>query len=355
MEEEYILLFVDVQACRNETDAIVKLVLTARDHRAIGHKVYDAFKNVLGTVLDHIGEIGVSELTLKLESGVGPDWRSKADEVLARLASCDKPVVVMFDELPVLVSTIIYGTEQAGTTERIERGRVFLSWLREATIRHRGRLRFVVSGSIGMEPLLSRAGLSATMTTFTPLELGPWDRPTALSFLRERARPLGVTFVDDAENVLLEKLQYFIPHHVAMFMHFVRVDCDRRAAATCSPEDIERIYEHQMLSVHGHVDLATYEERLRSVVGSDSLRAALELLTEASITGRLTPEAALKILAGQGFSRESAMENLRFLLGLFVHDGYLKPTGKDYIFRSHLLRDWWRNRFGFGYLPAQER
>jgi hypothetical protein len=241
------------------------------------------------------------------------------------------------------------------TAERIARGRVFLSWLREATIRAQGRIRFVVSGSIGLEPLLTRAGISETMTTFTPLLIGPWERPIALEFVTDRVRRAGVRLADGSGDGLLDKLGYLIPHHVALFVHYICLDARRRGASVCTPDDIERVYDQHMLSPHGHVDLATYEDRLRRAVAPETLRAALELLTETAVAGRLRAETALAIMESQGFAGQGALDNLRFLLAVFEHDGYLKRTDEEYVFASHLLRDWWKHRFGFGYVPADRR
>ena len=107
-----------------------------------------------------------------------------------------------------------------------------------------------------------------------------------------------------------------------------------------------------MLSVHGHMELATYENRLDRVVNQELRGAALEMLTEAAIAGRLTPKAALIILESHGKTGAEARECLRFLLGVFDHDGYLRASGEVYVFVSNLLKDWWRHRFGFGYTPV---
>lgn len=352
--DSFAFLFVDLEACVDEADAVLKLAQTAGDHRDLRQKIHDAFRNVLGP-LSRLEEVGVSELSLKLRQGIQPDWREKASEICERLAGVGRPVVVALDELPVLVSALLSGDDRRMTPERITRTRVFLSWLREATIRHRGKIIFLVSGSIGLEPLLTRAGISETMTTFTPLPIGPWERPTALEYLKDRAGRAGVTFAEGAAERLVDQIGYLIPHHVALFMHFIRRDARRRDASRCTQEDVDRIYGQDMLSVHGHVDLATYEERLTRVVPPETLRAALELLTEAAVVGQLTPVSGLGIVTGHGFHGTEAAATLRFLLGVFDHDGYLKRAGENYVFASHLLRDWWRNRFGFGYVPTGQR
>lgn len=355
MEGAFAFLFVDVQACRSEIDCVLKLTLEAREHRALGQKVLDAFRNNLGGLLSRIDEVGVAELKLKLREGFTTDWRGKADEVLGRLAEVELPVVVWFDELPVLVSTLLFGEEGTLTPERIDNTRVFLSWLREASIRHRGKICFIISGSVGLEPLLTRAGISETINTLTPVPIGPWESETARNYLEDRARRVGIAFEDGAVDRLLDKLGYLIPHHVAMFLHFVRRDLVSRGKSLCTNLDIDRIYEHDMLSVHGHVDLATYEDRLKRVVPQETFAAALELLTEAAVVGRLTPNAALAIIRVNGLEEQESAATLRFLLGVFDHDGYLRRAGEAYVFVSLLLRDWWRNRFGFGYIPVNER
>lgn len=355
LEDEFAFLFVDVQACRSEVDCVLKLTLEAREHRALGQKVLDAFRNNLGGLLSRIEEVGVAELKLKIREGFTADWRAKADEVLSRLARAELPVVVWFDELPVLVSTLLFGDDGKLTPGRIDNTRVFLSWLREATIRHRSRIRFIISGSVGLEPLLTRAGISETINTFTPVPIGPWERVTARGYLEDRAGRIGIAFEEGAAESLLDRLGYLIPHHVAMFLHFVRRDLSSHGKSVCTIGDVDRIYEHDMLSVHGHVDLATYEDRLKRVVPQEWFGAALELLTEAAIVGRLTPGAALAIVRANGLEEREGVDTLRFLLGVFDHDGYLRRVGDGYAFVSLLLRDWWRNRFGFGYIPADQR
>jgi hypothetical protein len=338
-----------------EADAVVKLTLLAKGHRDIGDRVLDAFRNVLSTITSAVEEVGVAELTLKLREGLAADWRAKADEVLDRLAQAGKPVVVCLDELPVLVSALLLGEELALTPDRTHRARVFLSWLRDATIRHRGTIRFIASGSIGLEPLLSRAGISETMTTFRPLAVGPWSPQTARLYIQDRARRNSIEVEAEAAQAIVSHLGELIPHHVALFMYFLRSDAARRGADRCSHDDVNRVYTEHMLSVHGHVDLATYEDRLKRVVDPTLLRPSLELLTEAAVVGRLVPKAAQNLMVAHGLEGPDATQALRFLLGVFEHDGYLKRSAEGYVFASHLVRDWWRNRFGFGYVAALER
>jgi len=338
----------------------VKLAVEAKAIRGLSQAVLDTFRNVPGAILGRIDEVGMAEFRLKLNEGVEPDWRAKGDELLARMAGAEKPVVVLLDELPVMVNVLLKGEDLRITPDRIERARLFLSWLREATIRHQDQLRFVACGSIGLEPLLSRAGISEVMTTFTPFELGPWDDKVARAFLEDRAARAGIEFQGSAEDRILKLIGYNIPQHVQMFMRFIYEDAKQRVPHTCTPKDVDRLYKERMLSIHGHVDLATYEDRLKRVVRPELVAAALELLTEAAVSRRLTPQAAITIVKSHvgkdhvGRDTDSVVE-LRFLLGIFTHDGYLKMVGNNSVFVSHLLRDWRKRRFSFGYIRLDKR
>lgn len=352
MGDQYATIFVDLESCEDESAAVLKIAESAREHRDLRQKIHDVFRNVLGGLLAKIDEASVSEISLKFRDGIAADWRVKLSEIFLRLSETEKPVVVALDELPILLSRLLCAQGEVMTREGIHRSHLFLSCIREASIRHRGRIRFVVSGSIGLEPLLDRARISDVMNTFTPLEIGPWERLAALAYLEDRAGRNNMRFAEGAQDRLLTLLGCFIPHHVATFMNSLRADADRRSCRTCSIADVDRVYREKMLSVHGHMELATYENRLYRVVSLELRGAALAMLTEAAVTGRLTPKAGLIILENHGITGTEARENLRFLLGVFGHDGYLRASGDSYVFVSNLLRDWWRHRFEFGYSPV---
>ena len=355
LQDRYYCLYVDLEACLTEADAIVKLAVEAKKLRGLAHVVLDTFRNTLSAIMDRINEVSISEITLKLNEGIDKDWRAKGDELLERMAGADRSVIILFDELPVLVNALLKGPDLLISQEGIQRARLFLSWLREATIRHQGKLRFVACGSIGLEPLLNQAGISEVMTTFSPFELEPWDDKTARAFLDDRAARHSIQFREDAQGRILKLLGYNIPQHVQMFMHFVCDDSHRRETAECLPDDIDRLYKEKMLGIRGHLDLTTYEDRLKRVVHPKLLAASLEMLTEAAVSRKLTPQAAVTIVRSYVNEGADPIAELRHLLGILEHDGYLKRSGNNYVFVSHLLRDWWKRRFSHEYVPVNKR
>ena len=132
-------------------------------------------------------------MRVKLRAGIDPgNWRQKGDAVCAALAKNEPPVVLALDELPILVNRMLkdhhYRIMPAGKRDVDE----FLSWLRKIGQDHRDRLCLILSGSIGLEPILHQAGLSAHANIFSPLDLKPWNEKTALDCLAALAETCGL-------------------------------------------------------------------------------------------------------------------------------------------------------------------
>ncbi len=90
------------------------------------------------------------------------------------------------------------------------------------------------------------------------------------------------------------------------------------------------------------------------VLGSKRLPLALELLTETAVVGVLSSDAA-RFLHDERCAEVEGRGELRDVLDLLEHDGYLRRSDGSYLFVSKLVADWWRRRFGFGYRPVSRR
>jgi hypothetical protein len=192
LEGQFICLYVDLEKAQSPADAIVELSLAAHDYQSIWNRVTSLFQHVVG---DTIEAIKFKDLSVTLRSGLTSDnWRSKGDQLFEILANQEKPVVILFDEVAILINRLLRGADYEITDARREEVDIFLSWLRANTIRHQGKVRLVITGSIGLEPLVRQAGLSATLNTFTPFHLGPWSRDAAAGCLGALSNNYGLGF-----------------------------------------------------------------------------------------------------------------------------------------------------------------
>jgi len=203
--------------------------------------------------------------------------------------------------------------------------------------------------------VLNQAGLSATLNTFEPFELKPWDSATAIGCLEALAGEYGLTFPDSTAQAIVNRLGYCIPHHVQMFFSNIHDRCVRRGVSVFHPEEVEEVYQAEMLGIHGHVELTHYEERLKLVLPIERYALALEILTETSVSGCLTREALSALGKYYELPSNSMAETWKEILQVLEHDGYLKMSGDCYIFVSPLLKDWWRKRHGFFHTPVLDR
>ena len=169
-------LFVDLDDARDPADAIVAISLQTKSMQSVWHR----FSDTVAKSLDHVQDIQLSELRVGLRADINSsNWKYKGDALLNALADHDKRVVLAIDELPLLVNRILTGRDYRMTPERIATADEFLSWLRRNSQTHRDRICMIVSGSVGIAPILKRAGLSATMNIFSSYELRPWSQSTA--------------------------------------------------------------------------------------------------------------------------------------------------------------------------------
>ncbi len=353
-------IYVDLERSHSPEDAIVELSLATRPHASAWARVRGAFEGIL----QHAEELKFDVLTLKLRDGVLGNWAGKGDRVLDALAEQGRPVTLFLDEFPILINRLLKDEDFNVTPAGRTTVDTFVSWIRAATLKHQGRLRIVLSGSIGLEPVLRQAGLSATINTFRAFELEPFDEATARSCLAALAENYAIELPPEAVERMLARLGLYIPHHVQMFFSHVYEDCQRRwgkvkeARNACTVDDIDRVYRDRMLGARGNHELSHFEERLRSVLGPRVQPLAMELLTEAA-HGCLRSEAAIILvedyLPDASGRAQERLPVLREVLAILEHDGYLRVEGEGHGFASLLVRDWWKARFGFGFVPAAKR
>jgi hypothetical protein len=359
VQDRYYCLHVDLQKSESSADAVAELGKATHPHKKIWTKTTEVFKNIVDWTTENIQDFNIDEIGITLRSGMtAGDWQAKGDQLFSTMSETDKPVIVFFDELPILINRLLKGKEYREyriTPERRQVADAFMSWIRDNSIRHKGRVSIVITGSIGIEPALRQADLSASLNTFTPFVLPAWSQETAIGCLNALANQYGISFHKDALYRITEKLGYLIPHHVQLFFDNIYVDSKLHSWKEVTVDRVDKIYKTRMLSIQGHAELSHMEERLKMTFGLEVYPIALEILTEAAVTGYLDAKAALTICKDYVFEGLTSKDVLRDILEILQHDGYLQQEGEEFVFVSNLLKDWWKRRFDFGYIPVSKR
>jgi hypothetical protein len=354
--DRYICLFVDLQKCQNSPEAVVELSLRIRPYAGLWHRAKGVFSNVLTNVANSVESVQLSELGVTLRSGLSlGNWADKGDQLLDILATADRPVVLLLDEVALMVNNMLKDENHDITAEGKAQAKEFMSWVRKNSIKHQGKIRFVISGSIGLEPVLHQARLSGTINNFAPFKLDPWDEATASDCVKALGNEYGIEFEEGAPEDMVGRLGCCIPHHVQMFFTNVHDRCVKRGTKQCLLQDVAEIYNRDMLGVTGHVELIHYEERLETVLDKELLKLALDMLTEAAVVRRLNREAIIAFQKEHQLEGRDVAEAQKEILWVLEHDGYLERRQDEYVFVSKLLRDWWKNRHGGFFTPVLKR
>jgi uncharacterized protein len=354
MSESYFCLQVDLQNANSAADAVAKLSVATREHKSLWDKAKELFANITQAIAKNLDTLQLSDLEVTLRASLTEnDWQPKGDRLLAILAAAERPVVIFLDEVPILVNRLLVGDDYQITPEGRKRTDQFMSWLRAGSQAHQGKLRFVVTGSIGLESVLHRAGLSATINHFTPFELGPWSPEVAQACLQALSKRYNLVFQAGAKEAVVEQLGVCIPYHVQLYFDAIYQICRFKKLQSISSELVVEVYQTRMLSVKGHAELSHLEERLKLVLGGERYPLALEFLTEAAVTGQLTSQATA-VLCQESLIAEPE-EATREILSILEHDGYLHRNGQAYQFVSKLVKDWWQTHYGWNYKAALER
>ena len=368
-------IFVDLEGASSPADAIAEIGFRSEAAQGAWKRIKSLFANVLPAEVEVGGQVPAlagADLRVKLRAGVDAgNWRQKGDEVFAALAGNERPVALAIDELPILVNRLLKGDDYRITPERRRAADEFLSWLRKNGQTHRDQICMILSGSVSLEPILQQAGLSAHANIFASFDLKPWDRETAMACLGALGETYRIDLPLDVRREMCRRLRCQVPHHVQRFFDVLHEDLRRAGRRAASLEDVERVYDREMLGIRGQTDLPHYEDRLRMVLGVDGYRVALEMLTEAANNrGRLpgdavrrygeslADEARVRREVRRGLDREVRQREslagetpadpplVEDVLHVLEHDGYLARQGDGYRFVSGLLEDWWRVRYG---------
>ena len=350
-------VFVDLEDCSTAADALVEIATASRHARGLWTRIRSWAKQSSTATIDRVDEMGVSEFRVKLRAGIDAGrWRIQGDALFASLAASEKPVVLAIDELPILVNRLLKGHDYEITPERRRDTDEFLSWLRKNAQAHRGSIRLVVSGSVGLEPILEQAELSAHTNIFAPFELKPWDEETSVACLGELARSYDLRIPERVRHEMFRRLRCGIPHHVQQFFDKLHEHLRRRRVAEASLDDVDKVYSEDMLGVRGQVYLEHYQSRLRMVLGDDGYEDALELLTETAVSGgRLTDDSIRRYETYRSVLSPETSARITGVLHVLEHDGYLTRHDDGYRFVSGLVEEWWRARNGRGFVPFNER
>ena len=346
--EGWIFLFSDVEGATCAEDAIADIAQAVHSVRPIASRFVTGMKRWLD---DNIEEINAYEFRVKIRAGLDAgSWRRYGEQLLRDCAVQDKSVLLVIDELPILLNRMLKGDDGARQVDE------FLSWLRGVLQGiGDGSLVLIVSGSIGLTPLVNRLGIPDRINHLEPFRLGPWDCDTSIECFQSLAENYELRVEDGVANAVYDALGVGIPHHVQSFFARLRDHATMQGRDQVTVEDVEKVYRTGLLGPSGQNDLVHYETRLKEALEDESHTIAMEILAEAATQEVFTLEARRCLEGLYARVVDDAQGRIADTLEILMHDGYLENDDDGYRFPSRLLKDWWSARFRDHHIPLANR
>ena len=329
-------IYVDLQAGDSAEDCFAA-ILAALANRPEYRTWLEAipFRKSVG---DLLGGLTVSAkievLRVDFKAAMSGDWQHTADQLQNRLANLPNPdekLLLVLDELPMLVSRIIKKGDGVAETD------LLLSKLREMRLSESwsDRIQTLVGGSIGLEGILRRIGLSATVNDLSPFPVNSWDQDTAGKFLKGLGVDEGFPLTNEHIARMLELLGDPNPYLVQLFFGAAKDAC-KGQIGRLSIESIDRCFHDRLTGPSGTPHLDHYAERLETILTAPELEMARAILAKACRSKDGVTRADLS----EEEDRDEAI--FMFALRQIESDGYIVWDGNSARFPSNLLRQWWK-------------
>lgn len=345
--EGWVFLFADVEGATCAEDVIADIAASVHPIRSISSRFA---ADMAAWFKDSFDEISALDFRVKIRAGLNAGtWRDRGDNLIRICAEHDKRILLVIDELPIFLKRLL---RRDDGTQRVDE---FLSWFRcVLQSLEGGSPVLIVSGSIGLEPLVRRLGLSDRINHLDPYRVGPWSRETSIECFEHLAREHNLLLADGVASDVYNSLGIGIPHHVQSFFARLRDHARMKNLEVLTTDDVDTVYRTALLGPSGLNDLVHYETRLKEGLDDDTFSLAMEVLAEAATQQAFTVDSrrALESLYSQVI--EDVRNRVTDVLEVLVHDGYLEKH-RGYRFSSLLLRDWWSARFRDHHVPLSER
>ena len=348
----WVFLFTDVEGATSEKDVIAGLAKAVQPVRPILSRFTGTMRRWLGEQVEKVDEISASDFRVKFRAGLrAGNWRYRGEQLIHACAAHDQPVLLVVDELPIFLTKMLRNDNGARRVDD------FLSWLRGMLQGLGGSSPvLIVSGSIGLTPLVRRLGIPDRINHFYPFRLGPWSREISVECFERLAKDNGLQIEHGVADAVYEALGTGIPHYVQSFFAHLQEFSAMRNRDLVTVEDIGEIYRSELLGPSEDNDLVHYQTRLKEGLDDERSRTiALEILAEAATQEAFTPDARRCLARLYSPVGDDVPDRIAEVLGVLVHDGYLETGENGHRFPFRLLKDWWSARFRDHHIPLGSR
>jgi hypothetical protein len=344
---------VNVAACQDEREFLYKLDAALRPELAtLPGKVKEAIVSTWDATTQRIKSIklsiaGTAALDVGIASSAPEDWTLVANDLLRLISQANQRWLIYVDELPILLFNIIRTDPHNG----VQRVRRFLDWFRNdvRAIPEVSNIRWLVSGSVGLDTLVQQHGMADTINSMKHEGLEAFSEPVAVAMLDKLAQRYAITLAEGDAQKIIASVLWPQPYYLQAAFHHLRVLMGQTPTAQATLL-IDQAIE-KMVQPGGDNDFHHWEKRLTIQLPSADAAHCLALLNLAATDPQgIRAENLLAALQERlpQTTTEEAKQVFINLRDILQRDAYWWPDDsaghRRYRFRLEPLRRWWLRR-----------
>lgn len=332
--EGYVFLYSMIQSCTSEAGFYLELITTIYDSDFIGNlsKFKKGAKQAVATAFGYIDKIDVGGQGITLKDQDDPLNEKDLIQAIRNL-ELDKKLIIVLDEFPDLIQSISEKQDLLAVSNFLKRIRTISQDKEINTL-----IQFVFTGSIGLDTLAHKLGVSNLLNTTDKEVVEPLTELEAHDFMLflNKKNDAEMHLTKSTRKQILARVEWYMPYYLELLWERLEDFCDRNDIATPEPEHVDAAYE-KLFETHYKSNFIHWAERLDRFEKQE----------------RKFAKAALAFIAQHGQATYAQLYDLSlvpdlkgvdhaFVIDSLEHDGYFFEThNEQFSFTSPILKDWW--------------
>jgi hypothetical protein len=334
--------FINLETSTTPAEMIAQMISPLHEENPRWKKALNGLGGKVRNLVGSVESLSVAGQGIKLRP-TDKDWQTPAAQFLKLLQEHDGPLTFLLDEFPILVNN-------AAKADR-EGCEQMLRWFREWRQRtSETQVRFLVTGSIGLDGVVRRHRLSDTVNDFDSVDLPALSEEQAHEFVKAFVGGCEMEIAEPEIQQLLDLLGNSYPYFLQIFIDELDTAIPENTERTITGELLNKVYVERMVPSHRNKYLKHMWNRLDDVFTQGECRIARSILKAVAHTNDgLLPDLITEA-ARSGLPDSSELDpvDLNYIVDVLKHDGYLQqdfesPFHTRYF--THLLRDNFLRRY----------
>ena len=253
-----------------------------------------------------------------------------------------RDIVFLLDEFPILVFE--------AAKRDLDGCRKMLNWFRSWRLRTAETgVRFLVTGSIGLDNVVRRHGLGPSVNDFDSISLLPLEQDEAVAFVLKLAGDNDVPISQRGAVEIIRLLGRPWPYFLQIFMAELQEVNERRKSSkkTFTKKELSETYWDGLVAGRRDKHSPHMWSRLKETFDPLELKLSQAILRETASGDRGVTRDRVREIVSEMVKDEpgSAEDVAMHLLNVLTHDGYLhqeRDGEPRFVFFTHILRDYWK-------------